>query len=433
MDRGSHCLPLSIPPQQMAEEIYYYTAPSCIKCNGCGNATAGSLLDITLDTDLIPALPTSVRGIIQTVSDLIYSIQYDTDDLLGAATELTDQIVTEVTCVSDLTLSKEYVDETYGDLPEEVEAASEAMQEAVTNAVDTIPFEPFNGYVEAVTGSAGVAASGVLTLSANTSTGRVVTIGGIEIKMWLTVFAGTPPPHLQNIIEFSGDVTVTHAETSVEIMRFVNGDSPSAGNVTFHNRTFDTDMLSVVETVLPSTDIELVFTANEDGVAGNDITTTTTISGAAWGAATLEGGIDEVIEVTESGSDANTSRILYNYFDQELVTPSSTGNVFVDVEDLVSKLTMPAAPPEGRSFRLEARVSVTTDEAVNDKDSSAVFLLTGQVGNGGTVTVLHRQEADLDTVTGTRVGQGLRVGFDNNGLHNKRMFVQTELVAFNHI
>lgn len=94
----------------MAEQTYEYTALSTLTCDSCKNLSSGDTVDIVLDQALIPALPSSIRGIVQLVDDLTYTLQYDDSDLNGAAVSLSDSIVTDVTCVSELTLAQEYSD-----------------------------------------------------------------------------------------------------------------------------------------------------------------------------------------------------------------------------------------------------------------------------------------------------------------------------------
>jgi hypothetical protein len=94
----------------MSEQLYLYSAPEIISCDSCRNLAAGDQVDISLRTDLLPALPVSVRGLVQLVSDLVYTIQYETDDLLGAIALLSDEFVDNVVCVSELTLAQEYSD-----------------------------------------------------------------------------------------------------------------------------------------------------------------------------------------------------------------------------------------------------------------------------------------------------------------------------------
>ena len=172
-----------------------------------------------------------------------------------------------------------------------------------------------------------------------------------------------------------------------------------------------------------SVDGTLTVTAKVAGEQGNAITVSVVSFLTTWSSPTLEGGYNEI----------SVPKMLYQAHNLVVITPSTTGSVFVDVEALIEKLTLPAAPPEGRSFRMEATVTVTSDEALNDEDSSAMFVLVGQVDNGGTVSTIYKNEIDLDTITATRIGQGLQIGFDNNGTFDKRMFVQTTLTAFNHL
>ena len=94
----------------MSEQLYLYSAPEIISCDSCRNLAAGDQVDISLRTDLLPALPVSVRGLVQLVSDLVYTIQYETDDLLGAIALLSDEFVDNVVCVSELTLAQGYSD-----------------------------------------------------------------------------------------------------------------------------------------------------------------------------------------------------------------------------------------------------------------------------------------------------------------------------------
>ena len=94
----------------MAERTYEFTAIEAIACDSCRNLSAGDTVDITLNQVLIPALPASIRGIVQLVDDLTYTIQYDDDDLLGAAVSLDDTIVLDVLCVPCCVLAQEYSD-----------------------------------------------------------------------------------------------------------------------------------------------------------------------------------------------------------------------------------------------------------------------------------------------------------------------------------
>lgn len=95
----------------MAEQIYLFTALDAISCNNCKNVEAGDQVDLAMRQDLLPALPASVRGIVQLVDDLTYTIQYDDVDLLGVIAIITDEFVSDVTCVQPLTLSTEYTDD----------------------------------------------------------------------------------------------------------------------------------------------------------------------------------------------------------------------------------------------------------------------------------------------------------------------------------
>ena len=94
----------------MAEQTYDFTALAAIACDSCKNLAAGDTVNVLLDNVTIPALPASIRGIVQLVDDLTYTIQYDDADLLGAAAELTDGIVLSVECVPCCELAKEYSD-----------------------------------------------------------------------------------------------------------------------------------------------------------------------------------------------------------------------------------------------------------------------------------------------------------------------------------
>jgi len=94
----------------MTEQIYLFTALTAITCNNCKNVEAGDQVDVVLRQDLLPALPFSVRGIVQLVDGLTYTIQYDADDLLGVIASITNEFVKTTTCVQPLTLANEYTD-----------------------------------------------------------------------------------------------------------------------------------------------------------------------------------------------------------------------------------------------------------------------------------------------------------------------------------
>tara|TARA_R110000851_G_scaffold39729_2_gene100694 strand:- start:589 stop:1341 length:753 start_codon:yes stop_codon:yes gene_type:complete len=94
----------------MADQEYTHAALAVIQCGGCTNLAAGDQVDILLRVDLFPTLPVSIRGIVVSVDDLNYTIQYDTDDL-GGVPALSPEIVSDVLCVMCLVLANEYTDD----------------------------------------------------------------------------------------------------------------------------------------------------------------------------------------------------------------------------------------------------------------------------------------------------------------------------------
>jgi len=94
----------------MAEATYVYSALETVTCDSCRNLAAGDQVDIHLRQDLLPALPESVRGVVQLVDGLDYTLQYETDDLLGVIPAITDEFVEDVVCVTELQLAREYSD-----------------------------------------------------------------------------------------------------------------------------------------------------------------------------------------------------------------------------------------------------------------------------------------------------------------------------------
>lgn len=388
-----------------------YTTKGYVRC-GCDELAAGKVVDLPINIENIPTLPESIRGIVQLVTPVevegvegrIYSIDYEEAQLLGLITHLEPEEVDLPICVSDYTLAKEYVDTTYGGLPSDVEEALAEGASDVEEAIATIPFES----------SGAVAASEILTFTGDTSaSGQTVTVD--DISMLVVDINGLSNDNIINTRNLGRDLT--DEEMAVAVAEVINGVNSTIADVTYENLTGFTNVTA--SSNANTATVKAVAT----GEAGNLIALSETLVNGEWGSTTLKGGVDGIY----------VPKILYKGFDPEFITPSSNGNVFIDVEAMLPLLTLPAAPPEGRSFRLEATVTITSDEALNDKDSSAMFVLVGQVGNGGTVSAVYKQEADLDTLTATRVGQGLQVGFDNNGTSDKRMFVQAQLTAFNHI
>lgn len=135
----------------MAEQVYIYTALSAISCDNCRQLAAGDQVDIALRTDLLPALPDDIRGIVQLVNGLDYTIQYDDADLLGVIAELTDEFVDTVACVTELTLAKEHSDAKDA----EQDAAITAIQEALI-ALGVVPSDGDNQFVVHPDSEAGV-------------------------------------------------------------------------------------------------------------------------------------------------------------------------------------------------------------------------------------------------------------------------------------
>ena len=140
------------------EQIYYYTAPATITCDSCRNIAAGDQVDIALRTDLLPALPDSIRGIVQLVTDLIpvldpvlYTIQYDDADLLGVIPALTDEFVDTVTCVSELILAQEY-----SDARDDLQDIEIAAIEASLAGLGVVPADGDNQFVVHPDSEAGV-------------------------------------------------------------------------------------------------------------------------------------------------------------------------------------------------------------------------------------------------------------------------------------
>lgn len=138
------------------EQTYDYTVLAAIACDSCRNLAAGDTVDIALNQTLIPALPASIRGIVQLVDDLTYTIQYDTDDLLGAAVELDDTIVTGVTCVPCCTLAREYSDAR----DDEQDARTTAIEESLAG-LGVVPTDGSNQFVVHPDSTAGVSVESI--------------------------------------------------------------------------------------------------------------------------------------------------------------------------------------------------------------------------------------------------------------------------------
>ncbi len=129
-----------------------------------------------------------------------------------------------------------------------------------------------------VTGVAGtgVAASGVLTSSANFSNGETVTIGGkvYTFETSLTNVDG----HVK--IAATEALSITNLVNAINLGAGVPGTDYAAATTINPNVT----AVGAAHTV--------TVTANTAGAAGNAITTTETSATAAWGAATLASGTD---------------------------------------------------------------------------------------------------------------------------------------------
>lgn len=91
--------------------VYTHTPEEIIRCGECRHLSVGDQVDIILRTDVIPSLPSSIRGVVLTVNSLDYLIEYESDDLLGVAPTLTPPIVASVDCVGLLQLAREYSDQ----------------------------------------------------------------------------------------------------------------------------------------------------------------------------------------------------------------------------------------------------------------------------------------------------------------------------------
>lgn len=157
----------------MAEQTYIYTALAAISCDSCRQLAAGDTVDVALDQALIPALPTSIRGIVQLVDDSSYTIQYETDDLLGAATELDDNIVSGVTCVPSGTLVREYSDAR----DDQQDARTTELEETLA-ALGVVPTDGDNQFVVHPDSTSGVSVESIrhdkLTILKNTGSETLV-------------------------------------------------------------------------------------------------------------------------------------------------------------------------------------------------------------------------------------------------------------------
>lgn len=94
----------------MATQTFVYSSPETLIVESCRNLSAGDLLNVELDTVTVPALPASIRAIVQIVDGLDYTLQYEDTDLLGVAPYLTDTIITGVEIVTELERASEYTD-----------------------------------------------------------------------------------------------------------------------------------------------------------------------------------------------------------------------------------------------------------------------------------------------------------------------------------
>ena len=135
-----------------------------------------------------------------------------------------------------------------------------------------------------------VASVGVLTFAGDTSDHKL----GIEIDgdiVWFRVGTGV---FVGSAIIYTAPISSADAATAVK--EIINGEVSSVAGVTFEYVTaglFSGITASVNGSVV-------TITSNVAGIAGDSITTISTLTNGSWGAATLEGGADETAIV---GSD----------------------------------------------------------------------------------------------------------------------------------
>jgi hypothetical protein len=114
-------------------------------------------VDIALRTDLLPALPDSIRGIVQLVSGSTYTIQYETDDLLGVVAAVAPELVDTVSCVSELILAREY-----SDAKDALQDARTTMLEDALAALGVVPSDGSGQFVVHPSSAPGVSVECIL-------------------------------------------------------------------------------------------------------------------------------------------------------------------------------------------------------------------------------------------------------------------------------
>lgn len=124
-------------------------------------------------------------------------------------------------------------------------------------------------------------ASGTITFTQRPANGETITIGG-NVITFVSALTGSG-----NEVRIQGSLAST-LTFLVDLLK-----NNTRGN-------YSSDVTFPVFPIIDGLSIKVISLAN--GSAGNSVTTTTTVTGASWGAATLEGGVDDTAAVTE---DAN--------------------------------------------------------------------------------------------------------------------------------
>ena len=161
--------------------------------------------------------------------------------------------------------------------------------------------EPAVEYVAPVAPVAPVAATGTLTITGDVSyPGESVQVGSTQMFFVDAIFIQVN--NTINTTLLGRDLTQTEAAALVADV--INGDVSSVANVSIDN-------------AIPSTEVSAVaiagvvtVTALTTGTGGNAIPTVEVLANGSWGASTLTGGVDEVVEVI--GVDAVDATFAYS-------------------------------------------------------------------------------------------------------------------------
>ena len=122
-------------------------------------------------------------------------------------------------------------------------------------------------------------ASGTITFTQTPANGETITIGG-NVITFVSAFTGSG-----NEVKIQGSGLSSTLTFLVDLLK--NNTRGAYGS----------DVTFPVVPVRDGNSIKVISLAN--GSAGNSVTTTTTVTGASWGAATLEGGVDDTAAVNE--------------------------------------------------------------------------------------------------------------------------------------